>query len=367
MRISSSIAALLLAVSLFGCKGGAGGAATSGTAASQKKGEVVATVGKDTITVDEFKAKMDEQSPFVRARYTTIDRKKEFLDNLVRFDLLAQEAERQGLDKDPEVQETLKKVMVQTLIRKQFDDNEAAKNIPDPELEAYYKEHLDDYVKPERVRVSHVFFAVKDAKEKAKVKAEASKALAEIRGKEAANDRSTFVEIAKNRSDDTDSKLAGGDLSFKTKDELTKAWGQTFADASFAMTKIGDVGTLVETDKGFHVVKLTGRQNALDRPFETVKSQIQNRLFRERRTKGFDDFVKDLREKANVQVKDDVLAAIEVVPPGAPGAQAEGAPGAPMAPGQPMVPGQPMKLEIKPAAGGDAKPGVVVTPPAPQK
>src|SRR5579859_5988463 len=70
-----------------------------------KSGPAVATVGNDTITADEFKKRLEETSPFLRARYTTLERKKEFLDNLIRNELLAQEAEKQGLDKSPAVRE----------------------------------------------------------------------------------------------------------------------------------------------------------------------------------------------------------------------------------------------------------------------
>ena len=61
-------------------------------------GPVVAKGTGVTITADEFKARLDEQSPFIRARYSTLERKKEFLDNLVRFEVLAREAEKQGLN-----------------------------------------------------------------------------------------------------------------------------------------------------------------------------------------------------------------------------------------------------------------------------
>jgi peptidyl-prolyl cis-trans isomerase C len=86
----------------------------------KKTGPAVAKGNGITITADEFKARLDEQSPFIRARYSTLERKKEFLDNLIRFEVLAKEAERQGLAKDPDVQMTLKKIMVQKLVQKSF-------------------------------------------------------------------------------------------------------------------------------------------------------------------------------------------------------------------------------------------------------
>ncbi len=116
--------ALLLAVPACQKAGSsaAGTSTTSGatTAATPAKGTPLAKVGSDVITVAQFRKALDRQSPFLRARYNTVARKKEFLDNMIRFELLAQEAKKEGLDQDPDVQETLKKVMVQKLIAKQF-------------------------------------------------------------------------------------------------------------------------------------------------------------------------------------------------------------------------------------------------------
>ena len=78
---------------------------------------MLAKVDDVTITVGEFQERINQQSPYVRARYTSMERKKEFLDNLVRFEVLAKEADRRGLTKDPEVVRTMKQVMIQKLLK----------------------------------------------------------------------------------------------------------------------------------------------------------------------------------------------------------------------------------------------------------
>jgi peptidyl-prolyl cis-trans isomerase C len=360
-RFAAVLALGLLAVA--GCSSPSGDAPKAG-----KTGEVVATVGNDVITVDDFNAKLDEQSPFIRARYNTLERKKEFLDNLIRFEVLAQEAKRRGLDKDPEVQATLEKVMVQRLIRAEFDESTAGKDLPEEDLKKYYDEHIEDYVKPERVRVSHIFFAAPaDPAGRSKVKSHAARVLAEVKGKEAGTDKTAFVNTARELSEDAASKAAGGDLSFKTREELSALWGAKFANAAFGLDSIGQIADLVEGDKGFHLVKLTGRQNALDRPFEQVKAQIQNRLSRDKRTKAFDDFVAGLRLQANVKVNEDVLDAIEVRPAGddpKPPPTLNLPAGTPPSAVAPHPAGAPVKLDLK----APVKPGVKALPvPAPEQ
>ncbi|AKU92930.1 peptidylprolyl isomerase [Vulgatibacter incomptus] len=363
MKNAQTIAAMLLAAAgLLACGPQGQTGKADGTAKTQKKtGEVLATIGDETLTVDEVKARMEEQSPFIRARYDSPERKREFVDNLVRFELLAQEAKRRGFADDPEVLSAMKKTMVQKLMRAEFDDNGKAPPVSEQELRAFYDENINDFVKPERVRLSHVFFAAaKGDASRMKVKADATKALAAVKAKDA-TDKSAFADLAKTRSDDDASKRAGGDLSFKTREELDAAWGPELTAAAFDLKEIGQLGSVIETDKGYHVVKLTGRQNPLDRPFDTVKAQIEGRLSREKRTKAFDTFVEDLKSQAKVTVNDDLLAQIEVntggMPAGMPGGMGmpAGMPGGMqgMPAGHPMPGGQ---------VGGNVQPAIAIQP-----
>lgn len=317
MRTGTAIAAMLLAATgLMACKseGSQGGTAGISASGAKKQGQVLASVGNDTITVEEYLAKVEEQPPFIRQRYNTVERKKELLQNMIRSELLAQEAMRRGFLDDPEVQATLKKIVVQKLMRAEFEGGEGAEQIPEAKLKAFYDENLNEYVKPERVRASHVFFAAaKGDANRAKVKAEAQKVLAQVRKDESAGPGTgVFASVARERSDDQNTRSAGGDLLFRTHEELAANWGADFAQAAFSLQNIGELGALVETDKGIHVLKLTGRQNALERSFEQVKGQIQNRLVREQRTQSFEAFVAGLEAKAGVSVKEDILAQIPV-------------------------------------------------------
>src|SRR6266700_4286175 len=59
-------------------------------------GQVVAKVDDNVITVGDVQERINKQAPFVRSRYTTLDKKKEFLDNLIRFEVMAAEAQKRG-------------------------------------------------------------------------------------------------------------------------------------------------------------------------------------------------------------------------------------------------------------------------------
>lgn len=86
---------------------------------------------------DQLRARIDEQPPLLRARFSSPEMKKELLESMVRFELLAGEARKRGLDKDPEVQEGVRKLMVQRLLRSAFDE-QPGQAAGEDELRRYY-------------------------------------------------------------------------------------------------------------------------------------------------------------------------------------------------------------------------------------
>ncbi len=302
----------------------------------KKSGPVVAKGNGISITADEFKARLDEQSPFIRARYTTLDRKKEFLDSLIRFEVLAREAEKQGLAKDPDVQNTLKKIMVQKLVQKNFQDPGNAADVPEPELQKYYDGHKDEYVRAKRVRVAAIVWnAPQGSPERAKKLAAAQKALAKLKAEEKKNTLA-FAQLVAEYSEDAATKGMAGDLQFRTQEELEKGYSKEVADAAFKL-KPGESSGVVQAQQGVYLLKYTGEQPEMNRTFDQVKAQIANKLHREKKTKEFDEWLKSLREQAKVAVDDKALEAVEVQAAAPGGMAGPGMPGMPM--GGAMPPG----------------------------
>jgi peptidyl-prolyl cis-trans isomerase C len=325
LRKLTRLAPVFSALALAACSGG-----KSSAPAAKKDGPVVAKVGSDVITADEVKAKLAEQSPFLQARYKDFSHKKEFVQNMVRFEVLAQEAYKRGLDKQPEVQATLKKVLVQELIRQEFDEKKAT--FSDAELKSYYDKHIDEFVKPERIRSQMIFVAgpASDKAARAKAKAKANELLAQIKENDArASDKhpkhaayvaTLFSDLARKESNDAATQATGGDLRYLTLAELTKNYSEVFAKAVFALQDANQLTGVVEDENGFRLGRLTNRQLAVNRSFDEaqVKETIKGRIFREQRTKSFDEYVEKLKKDANVEINEENLKAVEVsgaVPP----------------------------------------------------
>jgi peptidyl-prolyl cis-trans isomerase D len=135
------------------------------------------------------------------------------------------------------------------------------------EVRAYYEQNKARFATAEQRRASHILITVSpDADESAK-KAARDKAEALLARLRAGED---FAALARAESQDPGSAPAGGDLGFFSESMMVKP----FADASFSM-KEGEISDIVETEFGFHIIRLTGVRPGAGRPFEAVRAEIE--------------------------------------------------------------------------------------------
>ena len=349
----------MAAASLLGCKANntewdkSRGTSTSASAplpgqSVKELDQPLATIDDVVITLGEFQERLNRQSPYIRARYTSLEQKKEFLDNLVRFEILAKEALRRGYDRDAEVVRTMKQVMIQKLIAEEFDQKLTASSITDEELQKAYNANLAEYVQPEEVRASAIII---------KNKAQADRVALEAQG-EAGKTNKGFRDLVMKYGQDEDSKLRGGDLRYFAIDN--KDIPKPVVEAAFALAQTGDVsGVVAAGDGNFYILKQTGRKKSMTKTFEDAKGMIRNKLFRDKRVVVQDQFLADLRSKAKIVIDEAALAKVRLesstgavddghgapvqptmAPPGAPGAGSAAVPPPVPLPTTPPGPGQ---------------------------
>ncbi len=139
--------------------------------------------------------------------------------------------------------------------------------VTEAEIKSWYDGHKERFQQPEERRASHILVASeKLGKDKAKAKAE--DLLKEIRKNPA-----SFGDLAKKNSDDPGSASKGGDLGFFGKGMMVKP----FEEAAYAL-KDGEISGVVESDFGFHIIKLTGVHAAKEKPLAEVKAEIEAEL-----------------------------------------------------------------------------------------
>lgn len=139
--------------------------------------------------------------------------------------------------------------------------------VTEAEIKSWYDGHKDRYQQAEERRASHILIASeKLGKDKAKAKAE--DVLKDVR-KAPAN----FAELAKKNSDDPGSAAKGGDLGFFGRGMMVKP----FEEATFSL-KEGEMSGVVESDFGFHIIKVTGIHAAKEKPLAEVRGEIEAEL-----------------------------------------------------------------------------------------
>lgn len=267
-------------------------------------------VGDTTITLGQFADRLGGQSPYLRARYNSPERRREFLDNMVRFELLATEASKRGYEQKSDVERVRKQMMVQQMMQELFEkDGAKLSDISDAEIQQYYDANKGEFEKPAQVRASHILV---------KEKATAQRLLAQAKAKP--EDMQFFRKLAEQYNQDPGTKESFGDLRFFSEArEANELGGPERPDAvrkaAFTLKNVGDVyAELVQSERGFHVVKLTGKREAMTRSLEDARRLIQNRLWRKKREDAIDKFVADLRAKANVKESAELLAKVQAQP-----------------------------------------------------
>jgi len=324
-----------------------------GAIAAQPPGDLQAPLAKVdgvVITVGELQERLNRMSPYIRARYTSLEQKKEFLDSLIRFEVLAKEAERRGFDKDPEVVRTMKQVMIQKLMRVEFEEKLTPDSVKDAEIKAYYDGHQDEFVKPEEVRAAAIIVKSKD---------QAARVATEAAG-DAGETNKGFRDLVAKYSTDDDTKLRGGDLRWMTAD--FKDLPAPVVAAAFTLANTGDISGVIDDGKGsFWILKQTGRRKAMTRTFDEASQQIRNKLYRERRVDAQKQFIDVLRSKTAIEIDDGNLAKVRIdtsTQGGDPHADSAPLPDF-MSPPAPPTPPEPPPLDPTPPAAPPApgKPG----------
>jgi peptidyl-prolyl cis-trans isomerase C len=302
---------VVLIAGLLGCQ--RSDQSTSTPSKQSGSGEVVAEVGSYKITLADFEERINEQNPLVRSRYQSEDQKTKLLNSLVEQEAMVMEAKRLGLDKDPEVVRGIKKIMARHLVDQEFNKKKVKQiEISDEEIKKYYEENHDRYHSPEKLRVHHIFFAgpVNDQAKREDAEKRANNVLTKIMTKP--KDRRFFLQLAKESSDDEKTRATGGDTNFKSTEDLEKIYGREFTQQAFKLQQTNDLSPVFSDEKGFYILRHSGKQSAVNLELEKVKGQIRTTLFARARGEAYKAFVEEVKKKAGVQVFADIAKKAKI-------------------------------------------------------
>lgn len=251
--------------------------------------QVLATVGETKITLEEFKQKYAD----IRKQAINVPEPEVFLEDLIRFEVGVQEAEKRNLRNDPIVKERFRQELYKALLEKSIGEKVSSNKVTETEMRNYYQKN------PE-MRLSHILIEFKvnaTDSEKGIARQRASEILGEVR-----KSKRPFEDLVKLYSDDTLSKNTGGDVGYHSRVTISPL----VYDVAQKM-KVGDTSGLIETQYGFHIIKLTGRRAYA----EANKRQIRAAVFDDKRKDVFDAFFKDLKSKYKIQTNKGLLSSVK--------------------------------------------------------
>ena len=332
---------LIVIFAVGGCKKDAQGTAASPSATADQTGaaaepvkplpeklpDVIARVNGETVSrteLEEYVRNLEGQAggPIPADQRDRIYRG--VIDQLVGYKLLLQEATARkvvvpDVDVDARIAEVKKQfpsedMFMQTLIDRKMTlaqiksdarrdlaiarliDAEIAQRVAvkPAQIEDFYKNNPDQFKEPERVRASHILISTPenaDAAAKAQAKGKAQQLLKDVRaGKD-------FAALARQHSQDPGSAANGGDLGFFQQGQMVGP----FNDAAFSL-KPGATSDLVETQFGYHIIRVAEKQPARTMPLEEVRPRLEQYLQHRNRESETEAFVKSLRAKGRIEI-----------------------------------------------------------------
>ena len=168
--------------------------------------------------------------------------------------------------------------------------------VGESEMREYYEANRAKYSEDETFRARHIFFRTNEKAPSEDIKRSMNTALMVLAEAKSGKD---FAELAKSYSEDPAARKDGGDLgTFKKGDMMPEL------ETAILSMNPGEVSELVYTVSGFHIVKLEERISGKMKSFESVKSEIEDALYRKKSEERFSQWAKELRSKASIEMKD---------------------------------------------------------------
>jgi len=245
------------------------------------------------------------------------------LDKMIKLELLSQESKKAGVVvSSTEIENELKKYkkgfaddkafakalgeagIIEAFLRKQIGKNlgiqkfidtrfKAKAQVTEQEAKDFYNNNQDKISQPEMAHARHILIAAKETEPKAdkdRKRAKLVQIQKQLKG------GADFAELAK-QSSDCPSKEKGGDLGFFPRGQMVKP----FADAVFKM-KPGEISDIVETEFGYHLIKLEEKKPAKTVSFDEAKAKITAYLTQEKVTTSIEAFLAAAKGKATIKV-----------------------------------------------------------------
>ena len=172
-------------------------------------------------------------------------------------------------------------------------------SVKDDAVKKFYDDNPAKFEQPEQVRASHILISTTDKVTKEPLppakKKEKEKAIRDLKAR--AEKGEDFGKLAKEFSEDMGSKTNGGEYTFPRGQMVRE-----FEMAAFSLTKTNQISDVVETQFGYHIIKLSEKIPAKTVEFAKASADIKEYLIGQEFQKQLPDFLEKIKKEANVEV-----------------------------------------------------------------
>lgn len=163
--------------------------------------------------------------------------------------------------------------------------------ITDDQIKSYFDENKASFDTPEQVEASHILVADEKTAKEVKKKLD---------------DGEDFADLAKEYSTDTATKDNGGELGYFSSGQMV----EEFEKAAFSMD-VDEISDPVQTDNGWHIIKVTGHKDAVEAKLDDHKDEIKDALFEQQMNTEYSTWLTEIEAKYDIDNKLDTSSTTD--------------------------------------------------------
>ena len=253
-------------------------------------GPALVKVGKSEITQDNFLKEISRIPEWAREQFAGKEGKEKLLDEIIKRELVYQDAKKMKLDKDPEylekVKEFEKMTLISIILKKEVEDKA---KVDDAEVKEFFDKNADKFTIGTKIRASHILVETED---------QAKKLSERIKKGE------SFEKLAGTFSKDKGSASKGGDIGYFGSGQMVPEF-----ERAVMGLKTNEISEPVKTRFGYHIIKLVDVAKGETASFEQSKEPIRKQLLAEKQKGLIDSYIGNLMKKTDIKKNEDALAS----------------------------------------------------------
>ncbi|MDP2940603.1 MAG: peptidyl-prolyl cis-trans isomerase [Candidatus Omnitrophota bacterium] len=250
------------------------------------QGTLLAKVDNWVLTLEDYNQKIqDLRQVYPDFKVESFDDKKTLLEELIRQQLLVQDAKLRQLDRKKEVSLAVEEFRRGLLVREIINVLTEDIKIEPKEIENYYNQFKDSFRESQQWRVREIVVSTQDQAKQILIEA--------LKGGD-------FASLATQYSK-SPSASKGGDLGFIAQAKFPQL------DAVLSTLEVGGISNVVKGPDGFYIVKLEERKGGKEKPLSDVWDEIKEGLTVMKQSQKLQDYITKLKQNAKIEIHEDLL------------------------------------------------------------